>query len=711
LLATRLARRGATLSAGLLAALLGDLTSAAEVPAVLLVQSLNVAITFNEPTSGAVSVHVAHLVKRTLANLTQSSIKFSIVLACCLGLVGMGVATYQFLDARSDEPGGASPAVPQATSEPRVAAQVDCFGDPLPAGALARMGTVRQWYGRLSFPPKTVFAFSPDDKTVVSQNYERMDGAVCLWDAATGREIRWIANASTGVVRWPNENNLLALAPDGKTLAKVNSGAKGDEGTVYLWEVTTGKLLHKLRKSQVFKRLEGFCGITFLPSGKILTLDGVNGDYRIYLWDVATGGREISRLKGWGKDPDIESQTVTFSPDGKMMAAVENSKAVDLWEVATGKKVCQLQLVGEGIHVNSLAFSPDSKTLAAGGSGFGAICVWDVVTGKPIHRFKAGGGAGSVDLLTYSPDGRTLLGGEEGRLWDLATGKEIRSFGWKDAKVAVFSHNGKLVATGDKAGVIRLWDTITGKEIHPHHGHQESILSVAYSPDGRTLASVTVGSWNLGDQAIRLWEIATGKEIRQLGKRDTWGYGSVAYSPDGKILVSMDNRTIYLWDTASGKEIRRFRERNEDPRGAIFSPDGKLLAATLGGHTICLWQVATGKRIYTLPSEHSSAGQSWSVVFSPDGWMLAAPGKDGTIDLWEVATGKSIGPLRLKQDGREIRSLAFSPDGRILATSSSGQGHRGRQGHREDDKAHLWEVATGKEIGQLEDPKASWNGE
>src|SRR5262249_34980514 len=149
------------------------------------------------------------------------------------------------------------------------------------------------------------------------------------------------------------------------------------------------------------------------------------------------------------------------------------------------------------------------------------------------------------NLLAYSPDGKTLLGGssEANHLWDIATGKEIRSFNCKNAAVALFSPDGKTLTVGEYPGVIGLWDVATSKEIFPRPGHRDLIQNVVYSPDGKTLAS-------LSGKTICLWDTATGKELRRLPKHIDWGSRWIAYSPDGKTLASADNNILHLWDTA-----------------------------------------------------------------------------------------------------------------------------------------------------------------
>ena len=204
-------------------------------------------------------------------------------------------------------------------------------------------------------------------------------------------------------------------------------------------------------------------------------------------------------------------------------------------------------------------------------------------------------------------------------------------------------------------------------------GHSGWITSVAYSPDGKTLVS---GS---ADKTIKLWDLTNGKELRTLaGHSGT--VDSVAFSPDGKTLVSGD-KTINLWDTASGKKLGTLAGHSDSITSVAFSPNGNALVSGSWDKTIKLWDMASGKELHTLTG-HTEPIRS--VAFSPDGKTLVSGSWDKTIRLWDMTTGGNLLTLRGHSD--RVNSVAFSPDGKALVSAS------------DDQTIKLWNVASGKEL-------------
>jgi WD40 repeat protein len=248
-----------------------------------------------------------------------------------------------------------------------------------------------------------------------------------------------------------------------------------------------------------------------------------------------------------------------------------------------------------------------------------------------------------------------------------------------------FSPDGRLLASGSEDSTIKLWEVATGSLVRTLSGHTSWVRSVAFSPDGRLLAS---GSY----KEIKLWDVASGSLVRTLSGHTSW-VRSVAFSPDGRLLASgSEDSTIRLWEVASGREVRTLSGHTDEVRSVAFSPDGRLLASGSNDWTIKLWDVASGSLVRTLTG-HTDIVRS--VAFSPDGRLLASGSNDWTIKLWDVATGSLVRTLSGHTD--EVRSVAFSPDGRLLASGSN------------DWTIKLWDVATGSLVRTLSGHTGSVN--
>ncbi len=251
--------------------------------------------------------------------------------------------------------------------------------------------------------------------------------------------------------------------------------------------------------------------------------------------------------------------------------------------------------------------------------------------------------------------------------------------GHKDAARSVaFSPDGKLIASGSYDKTIRLWNVSTGQCLRTLRGHTGSIFSVAFSPDGELIAG---GS---NDKTVRLWNAKNGRLLRTLEGHTDWIW-SVAFSPDGALIASgSHDETIRLWEVATGRLLRTLGGHTGFILSVAFSPDGKLIASGSRDKTIRLWNARTSRLIRTLEGH---TGYIQSVAFSPDGKLIVSGGDDKTIRLWNAKTGSLIRTL----EGHKtmVESVAFSPDGKLIVSGSS------------DKTIRLWEVATGRRLRTL----------
>ncbi|MFJ7778463.1 trypsin-like peptidase domain-containing protein [Streptomyces yangpuensis] len=372
-----------------------------------------------------------------------------------------------------------------------------------------------------------------------------------------------------------------------------------------------------------------------------------------------------------GHAEDVKS--VAFSPDGRTLAAGGPGTPVRLWDVSAG--TTRATLPGQTDALGVVAFSPDGRTLATARADH-TVELLDVDTGETVTALK--GHTATVWDLAFSPDGATLATTSDDatvRLWDVASGTTRAILpGQSDVALSVaFSRDGEALATGGFDTTVRLWDPATGKSRAILRGHTGEVNSVAFSPDGKTLAS---GS---SDNTVRLWDTATG-EPRATLEQHVDAVTSVSFSPDGVALASGGNdNTIRLWDVATGTAHGALNGHAEAVNSVAFSPNGHTLATGSNDNTVRLWDTSTAKARATLEGHTDDVT---SVAFSPDGKTLATGSADTTVRLWDTATGKTRDTLEGHTD--LVWSVAFSPDGKTVATGSA------------DTTVRLWDTATGK---------------
>jgi WD40 repeat protein len=472
-------------------------------------------------------------------------------------------------------------------------------------------------------------AFNPNGEILLSRSF---DNTIILWDLKTHHPL------GPPLQGQPNTINRFAFSPDGQILAWTDTSK-----SITLWDLKAQKPLGP----PLTGHRDAITDLAFSPNAQILA--SASKDKTIILWDLKTRKTLGAPLTGH----QGEIAMLAFSPDGHTLASAGADKTVILWDLKTRKPLGP-PLTGHESEVETVAFSPDGEILASAGDG---IILWDVKTRRSLVKIPT-----ADDTVTWSPDGQTLASGPSVplKLWDVQALRLISSSRSKSSEAGsevACSPDGKLIASSGPGG-IKLWDLKTRQPLGPPlTGDPGDIYSLAFSPNGQILAS--------GGDKVMLWDLKTRQPLGPPLEGQEDPALSLAFSPDGSLLVSGGSR-VTLWDLNTKKPLSFASPEDKLYGYTAFSPDGTLVVS---GYETLLWVPKTRQPLGPpLEADLSHAGP---VAFSPTGHNFA---RVHTVrgrcwfDLWDLKTLKDqAGPAV-----NIIHSLAFSPDGRLLASSGDG---------------------------------------
>jgi RNA polymerase sigma factor (sigma-70 family) len=686
LLRLRLTRRGAALGAGLLASAVAP----SAVPAALSVELRRAIVALTSTNTASVPASVLALARGGMGITMLSKI------ALCSMVALFGGVAFEVMLQRPDAatnagepPVAARPAAPAA--EPAIG--LDRFNDPLPQGAVARLGTVPFRHGELALRDGSL-TFTPDGKSLVSTG----GGRIRRWDLPTRKATINLGDGWKGTLDHPGislasadgklarictdkiqpgggwecvEYNLETgaertyyiefprntddshappqiLSPDGKTYAELNHAGK-----LTLWNAADGKVTHHLKPSG-----GAYTALAFLPDGKSVIVGDDTHTMRVL--DLTTGQEQRS----FGLFGGNAVHRMAVSSDGQWLATAGGAKAepilpgdrfLRLWKVQEGSVARTLEFPEE-LAVASILFTPDSRTA----------------------------------LAAIGPVSRRAVGPTVVRTWDVASGKPGESW-TNDSAVGVTlaaSPDGKTLAIMNKSGLIRLWDMASGLERRPLDINTASVESVSFQADGKTIVSVGA------DLVLRDWAAATGKPLGQprrvMANSSPNPSFSCMLAPHGKYLLTRpvtgptprpfmrnDTGALRLHDSATGRLV--LEKQGSWP---VLAPDGKTLAFMNTDRVIELLDIASGRVLHTMkaPPPESDAvarGPSLRAVMA-DLSSLIFVGR--ALSVWDIRTGERRGSWSLsermllpqpppppKPPYDLIHSIAVSPDGRTIA--------------------------------------------
>lgn len=448
----------------------------------------------------------------------------------------------------------------------------------------------------------------------------------------------------------------------------------GNDGSLKIWDTITGRLVKTISVLTPASKEYGVTFVTFSPDGKLLAAS--TGEGRILLYDATT-----FELVNFLQAQDGVIWGLAFSPDSARIVSGGQGGIAILWNIQDNT-VQSLQ-GGHTSDIQAVTFNRAGTRIATAGADSLAI-VWDSGTRKPIYRLQ--GHTGVVNSVAFSPDGKRLATGGEDRsiiLWDITLPnppKVLTITGHRDWVYALaFSKDGSTLISVSADRTVRFWDTTYGRPGLTLTGHKDQIYGLSLSSDGKRIATASK------DNTVRVWNISPEGSRELLTFDNRASVLDIAVSPDGTQLLSAGgDNIVHVWNATSGRLSSSLTGHSGAVEGVVYSSDGNRIATCSRDQTARIWDAASGKELLNF-KKHTDI--IWDIAFSPDGKRVATASQDATVKIWDAETGDVY--FDLPSEWGAALTLEYSPDGSILAVGYY------------DKKIILWNTQTGNQLAVL----------
>jgi WD40 repeat protein/serine/threonine protein kinase len=450
-------------------------------------------------------------------------------------------------------------------------------------------------------------------------------------------------------------------SPAGDRLVTLSS-----DSSVKVWDTSTGTLVRALPQQHL-----GVACVAFSPNGAHVAIAPAN---TIQVWDITSGNLVLTLT---GHTSQVFS--VAYSPDGSRIASASADRTVKVWDLPRGTAI--LTLRGHTQLVYTAAYSPDGSRIASTAADDTAK-VWDARSGRLLFTIPNISMVGHS--LVFSPDGSriAITQGTEVTIWGSTDGRQLGKVRAQPAAIRclAYSPDGRHIATGTADAAVRVWNAETGYLVGALLGHTGTINAVAYAPDGNRIATASE------DATLEIWE-PPGHGDAGILWMPRGGVWSASFSPDGRHLAAWcQDVTATVLDARSGLEVLTFT--GSSPLNCLsYGPDSSRIVTGNGRGGIQVWGARSGAE---LASWSGHDGKVWAVAFSPDGSRIVSGSEDRTVKVWDSTSGALVHVLRGHTD--RVRAVACARDGRQTVSAS------------DDGTIKLWDAARGTEVRTLRGP-------